>query len=76
MDDSAATRQFIRRAVDVLGFEFIEAANGQEALDLLEQEKGRVDLILLDWHMPVINGMEVIIRLKNDSVSSPSPLPW
>jgi len=62
--------------VDVLGFEFIEAANGQEALDLLEQEKGRVDLILLDWHMPVINGMEVIIRLKNDSVSSPSPLPW
>jgi two-component system chemotaxis response regulator CheY len=66
VDDSAATRQFIKRAIDVLGFEFIEAENGQEALKLLEQEPELPNLVLLDWHMPVMDGMELLTILKQD----------
>lgn len=65
VDDSKATRQFIKRAIDVLGFEFLEAADGKEGLELLKREEGEVDLILLDWRMPVMDGMEMLKILKS-----------
>ncbi|MDD3618922.1 MAG: response regulator [Desulfobulbaceae bacterium] len=66
VDDSAATRQFIKKAVDVLGFEFLEAADGREGLEILARENGRIDLILLDRHMPVMDGMAMLEKLKAD----------
>ncbi len=65
VDDSRATRQFVKNAVDVLGFDFLEACNGEEGLKVLENE-GAVDLILLDWNMPEMNGMEMLTILKDD----------
>lgn len=65
IDDSEATRKFIKGAVDILGFEFLEAADGREGLKVLEKEKGNVDLILLDWKMPVMDGMEMLEILKS-----------
>ena len=62
IDDSRATRQFIRCAVDVMGGELLEAAHGRDALALLEHEN--VDLILLDWNMPVMDGMQTLRALK------------
>ncbi|MEW6674172.1 MAG: response regulator [Thermodesulfobacteriota bacterium] len=67
VDDSNATRQFIKRAIDVLGFEFLEAADGKEGLELLTAEGGKVDLILLDWNMPVMDGMEMLKTIKASS---------
>ena len=67
VDDSTATRLFIKRAIEVLGFEFIEAENGREALKLLGHDKEVPDLILLDWHMPVMDGMELLPVLKQDN---------
>lgn len=68
VDDSKATRLFIKRAVDVLGFEFLEAADGKEGIELLERENANIDLILLDWNMPVMNGMEMLeIMQSHDS---------
>lgn len=66
IDDSRATRQIIRNAVEVLGFDFLEAADGKEGLEVLERENGNVDLILLDWNMPVMTGMEMLTRIKSD----------
>ena len=66
VEDSAATRNFIRKAIDVLGFDFLEAENGREGLELLERENGRIDLILLDRHMPEMDGMEMLETLKSD----------
>ena len=68
VDDSEATREFIRAAVDVLGFEFLEAADGQEGLEVLEREKGSVDLILLDWYMPIMDGIEMLEELKSNDL--------
>lgn len=64
VDDSAATRHFIKKAIDVLGFDFLEAGDGKQGLEVLARENGQVDLILLDRHMPVMDGMEMLETLK------------
>jgi len=66
VDDSAATRYFIKKAVDVLGFEFLEAVDGKQGLEVLDRENGKIDLILLDRHMPVMDGMEMLKELKTN----------
>ena len=74
VDDSKATRQFIKRAIDVLGFEFFEAADGKEGLDILNKEEGNIDLILLDWRMPVMDGMEMLEILKSSDIYKNIPV--
>jgi two-component system chemotaxis response regulator CheY len=74
VDDSKATRQFIRGAVDVLGFEFLEAGDGKEGLEVLEKEKGNVDLILLDWLMPVMDGIEMLEAVKSNDLFKDIPV--
>lgn len=66
VDDSAVVRKIIRGATEVLKYEFLEAEDGIEALELVEKYEGKVDLILLDWNMPGLNGFEVLETLKKD----------
>jgi two-component system chemotaxis response regulator CheY len=47
-----------------IGFEVLEAANGREALEVIEAEKTTVPLILLDWDMPEMNGLDLLRRLR------------
>lgn len=49
-----------------LGYEVCEAANGRQALDVIEAEKAAVSLVLADWNMPEINGLELLKRLRQD----------
>jgi two-component system chemotaxis response regulator CheY len=67
IDDSRAMRSILRRIVTGLGFETLEAGDGQQALDLLEQAtaEGRVpELCLIDWNMPVMDGYTFITRVR------------
>jgi two-component system chemotaxis response regulator CheY len=64
VDDSPAMRSFVKRVLDLSGFEvgtYYEAGNGKEALDLLNREW--VDVILTDINMPVMNGEEFVHNL-------------
>ncbi len=74
VDDSKATRQFVKDAIEVLGFEFLEAPDGKEGLEVLEKEKGNVDLILLDWLMPVMDGIEMLEALKSNDLFKDIPV--
>jgi two-component system chemotaxis response regulator CheY len=65
-DDSMMIRRVIKNAVDTLGFGFCEAGDGQEALDILEKESADIGLVLLDWNMPKLSGIEVLRRIKAD----------
>src|SRR6202167_4174488 len=64
VDDSKAIRMILARTLKELGFEVREAANGREALEVIEVEKTAVTLVLADWNMPEINGLELLKRLR------------
>ena len=63
VDDSRAVRLACRRITDQLGYESLEAENGQAALDLL-QAHDDVELVLLDWNMPVMDGLTCLQKLR------------
>ena len=62
VDDSRVIRKVSRHIVESFEFEVTEAENGQDALARCEE--GMPDLILLDWNMPVMNGIEFIFELR------------
>jgi hypothetical protein len=66
-DDNAINRQVVRLFLAPLGCEIVEARNGQEALDKLANEA--FDLVLLDVHMPVMDGKEAIQRIRASETS-------
>jgi two-component system chemotaxis response regulator CheY len=61
-DDSPTVRKVARRILQGAGFEVDEAENGQIALDKCESRMP--DLILLDWNMPIMNGIEFLRSLR------------
>ena len=66
-DDSGTARMFIRRCLEIAGFqeaEFLEAANGHEAIALLRQ--GGADLVMTDLNMPECDGIELLKQIKAD----------
>ncbi|MFN8706970.1 MAG: response regulator [Phycisphaerae bacterium] len=65
IDDSRAMRRILRQIVEPLGFEILEASNGQEGLACLHQA-GRVEVCLVDWNMPVMNGLQFIMAVRSD----------
>jgi len=67
VDDSKTIRMIIRRILLELGYEVCEASNGREALGVLEAEHAAVDLVLADWNMPEMNGLELVKRLRQDT---------
>jgi signal transduction histidine kinase/DNA-binding response OmpR family regulator len=62
-DDVEDNRTLLRTLLKTVGFETSEATDGEEALRLYEQ--WRPDLILLDLRMPVVDGYEVIRRIRS-----------
>lgn len=66
VDDISAMRSVTKSMLNLLGAERIhQASNGAEALKLLAKE--RVDLVLSDWTMPVMNGMELLRAIRQES---------
>jgi two-component system chemotaxis response regulator CheY len=66
VDDSRAVRMILGKTLKELGFEVREAANGREALEVIEVEKTAVTLVLADWNMPEVNGLELLKRLRQN----------
>ncbi len=64
VDDSRTARHVIRNMAEVLGLEFLEAENGVAALKLLDSNSEKIDLIILDWEMPEMNGQEFLEIIK------------
>ena len=62
VDDSRVIRKVSRHILETLGFEVDEAENGKEGLDRCGDSMP--DVILLDWNMPVMTGIEFITQLR------------
>ncbi|MEP3231378.1 MAG: response regulator [Hyphomicrobiales bacterium] len=63
VDDSSVIRKVARRILEDLSFEITEAEDGKMALD--ECESKMPDAILLDWNMPVMDGLQFLSALRD-----------
>ena len=66
VDDSKMMLRIISSTIEMLAFEPLKASHGKEALALLEKESDNIALVLLDWNMPVMNGMDTLLAIKED----------
>jgi two-component system chemotaxis response regulator CheY len=64
VDDSRVIRKVARRILEDIGFEIAEASDGMEALAWCRA--AMPDAILLDWNMPVMNGIEFLRHLRQE----------
>jgi two-component system chemotaxis response regulator CheY len=75
VDDSTPMRAIIKKVISASGFDmgrFFEAADGREALKVLEQEW--LDLVLTDYNMPDMNGLELLEEMKKDDALKSIPV--
>jgi len=70
VDDSTAVRLYLRKILLPYGFEIVDARNGREGLQRVREQQ--IDLVLLDWNMPVMNGLELLQHIRSEpGVGSP-----
>lgn len=73
IDDSPTMRRIIKNTLERIGYKnSIEAADGKEALE--ELHNNDVKLIVTDWNMPVMNGLELVTEIRNDDELSHLPI--
>jgi len=71
-DDDGRCREALRDIVEPEGFRTVEAATGEEALDIVRT--GVVHLIMLDLHMPALTGLEVLQLARQLNLMLPAIL--
>lgn len=64
VDDSSVVRKVLVRMLSELGINTVEAEDGQKALE--ECAKNMPDFILLDWNMPIMNGLEFLKEFRKN----------
>ena len=67
VDDSKSVRLILSKTLGELGWKVEQAGDGREALSLLDSQPSPAKLVLIDWNMPEMNGLELVreIRLRN-----------
>ena len=67
VEDNSLNREMLRMIL-ADSYDIVEAENGQEAINILKSGSIRIDLILLDVVMPVMDGFTFLERLRNDEI--------
>jgi two-component system chemotaxis response regulator CheY len=64
VDDSRVVRKVARRMLEGNGYNVVEAGDGEQALAAVRARMP--DAVLLDWNMPVMNGIEFLVALRHE----------
>lgn len=72
VEDERPIREMVRLALEKAGFDVLEAADGEQAMVVVTDH--RPDLILVDWMLPGMSGIDLARRLKADESTSEIPL--
>ena len=73
VDDSGTVRQQVSMALKQAGFAIVEAADGQEALAAIESNRA-IDMVVCDVNMPVLNGLEMVEKVKSNPAHKALPI--
>lgn len=73
VDDSVSMRQMVAYTLERAGFTVLQAGNGKEGVERLDAA-GRVDLIVTDLNMPVMDGLEFIRAVRTRPAAKYTPL--
>jgi len=71
IDDDRAVCQATMEMLRELGCEVLDAQSGEEGLDILQRERGRFGIILVDYAMPGLNGLDVAARARRQGFDQP-----
>ena len=64
VDDDSSIRNLISQMLGSLGYAVVTASHGLEAVHLFESEGGRIDLVMTDLRMPVMDGYEAVTLMR------------
>ena len=67
VDDEARMRKLLKDFLKVKGFSILEAEDGEKAIDVFEENKNKISLILLDVMMPKLDGWSVLRQIRQKS---------
>ncbi len=67
VDDEQRMRKLIKDFLTVKGFSILEAEDGEKALEVFEENKNKISLILLDVMMPKLDGWSVLRQIRQES---------
>jgi two-component system chemotaxis response regulator CheY len=65
VDDSSTMRMILRNVLRKKGFEVLEGKDGFDAINVLKKS-GPVELMLVDWNMPEMNGFDLLCHVRGD----------
>ena len=72
VDDFATMRRIVKNVLKQIGFtEIVEADDGSTALEVLRQTK--IDLIVSDWNMPKVSGLDLLKAVRSDESLKATP---
>ncbi len=74
VDDSTTIRRIVKRTCEELGHTTWEATNGSDALGTLREVHSTINLVILDWNMPGLSGLETLKKIKGDPITKGIPV--
>lgn len=72
VEDDPSQREVLAYNIEAEGYRVVTAENGEEALIIIQED--RPDLVVLDWMLPNVSGIEVCRQLKRDTKSAKLPV--
>ncbi|WP_456380520.1 chemotaxis response regulator CheY [Hydrogenimonas sp.] len=75
VDDSSTMRRIIKNTLNRLGYkELLEAADGAEAWEVMQANKADIGVLITDWNMPNMNGLELVKKVRGDAAFEDIPI--
>jgi CheY-like chemotaxis protein len=74
VEDNDMNMQLVEFLLEEGGFDIVKAASGEEALEITRSEHGAPDLILMDIHLPGMDGLSVVRAMKTDDRTRRVPI--
>ncbi|WP_201353963.1 response regulator [Hydrogenimonas urashimensis] len=75
VDDSSTMRRIIKNTLNRLGYQdLLEAADGQEAWEVMQANKDDIGVLITDWNMPNMNGLELVKKVRGEASFEDIPI--